>query len=503
MKPNRPNFKTIVLRNIPDSRQYRLVIASNKGVEVDRTLPEDSKHLSTPSAFLASCAQSFTDAGEGTVIVDQVPCVKFAPGVAEDDSLALAAFAEQAAKDGWKPGVGVELGNGWVSWTKDKKTYIHMGIRSLITPDPKGMVRPADTDPVMLAYRLCRYAELVGAPWRARAGVSGLQALRNLYQRPIMQRRNGKSEWVKRPLPMWHWRARTGYDELSRLHGAGDMTYTRPLSELHDWELKAAYMVPLDTRAQYLNGMSQAFLGWDLPEHTGVTSFDPMRPGFWTIYVGIGDEIPAWARPELGIPLINPMRIRPDGTTTVTTRVLSYLQEVGQRLPMIMDSYLCKAGGRYLREFSELIRDALPDAQTAGDEILRHQIKQTYKESPGMFAKAGGRIERKDWYHAIVDECRVGVLRKAHMVARSEACSGRWPVRINTDCLWYPSFTPDARDLLEALGQNPDEPPRIGQFKVEKDKVMPMAEWYAEVCKQEEYRARKAAERAERREARR
>jgi hypothetical protein len=63
------------------------------------------------------------------------------------------------------------------------------------------------------------------------------------------------------------------------------------------------------------------------------------------------------------------------------------------------------------------------------------RLKLGYAEMIGMWATPGGFVYRPDWRHMIIDEVRASILRRVINVY--EATGHLWPVRINTDAVYY------------------------------------------------------------------
>ena len=88
-------------------------------------------------------------------------------------------------------------------------------------------------------------------------------------------------------------------------------------------------------------------------------------------------------------------------------------------------------------------------AMAHGDRYRLDAVKSTYREAAGLFAHAGGSIDRADWYHTIMDRQRVTVLGHIRRIATAH---DRRPLAVHTDCLWYASGLPDWREAAAELG---------------------------------------------------
>lgn len=434
-------------------------------------------------------ARHIDSEGEITLICDRVPTYVWDD---QDDAGHLRDLVEFAKAEGWAAGTGAELGSGWITWTAvragctctvdnygdDDETChhpgaqeiaVHMGIRRMM-PETDPMIKPDDTAE-QVAVRLARYAALVGAAYRAMPGVAGMAALRNLWERPTVIKTSSGLKQASRRQPRWRWDRRTlDAPVIDRLHGAGDLNWRRPVQE---YEKSMPFVVALDVRAMYLAAAAGVMLGHDQPANMGAIPFDATIAGFWRIDT-TGHR---WARPETGVPVVNPGRIRRDGSTWVTTPVLRYLNEIGATFPEILDSWVSDQSGKWLESWAKQIRDALPDSQTTGDPHLRASIKSTYVEAIAMMSTPTGRIYRPDWTHLIRDEARMRLIRKVHKANRDH---GVWPLRVKVDCVWYPTLDDNPSALLTML-----EPKFaqgwIGQFRPDKAKSGTMAAYLTDI----------------------
>lgn len=440
-------------------------------------------------------------APEITVIVDRVPLPAFYRRPPITTAECLAEMVKRAAGldgDGWKPSAaGLELGSGWITWTRDKNTpVVHMGIRPMMDADKRSLIQP-DDDAATIAHRLQAYAKLVGASYRATAGVAGLGLLRNLYDRPVPARRPvttatgskaaGPVRYVPRPEPRFIWNA------PDKIVGAGDLSWRRVPSAEERAGMRNVFAY--DTRASYLAAAQGARLGWHAPKQTGAITWDPAQSGLYRVRVPVGAE---WADARRGVPVVNPNRINSDRTTWVAGPVLAFLSERGYALPEIVDSWTCSGvGGRdvrmditgsYLRDWAERLRDATPDAVTAGDPHLRRAIKDTYAHGVGLLARPGGRVYRQDWAATIIDEARCRLLRKIYGWHDS---TGQWPLQVKTDCVWYAANTDDAVGMGVLIGIGPF----IGNLRYEPEHSGTMADYITQGKRQAAARRQRKATR--------
>lgn len=423
--------------------------------------PISPETLTDAPALLAWCARRFPS-GEGTVIVPRPPGRVFDDG---NHPAQLAEFAEAAKLAGWSAGAGVELGKGWVTFYTDARA-VHLGIRSMIDDDP---LVSAIEDPRMLVRSLAVASRLWGAPYRATPGVAGLAALRAIYDTPRPVRRDGKTAWVRRDQPKWVWNPPV---EMYGW-GSGHLIWQR---EPTPAELAMGHVIALDTKAAYLAAAAGATLAWDAPKHTGAVTWDPSMGGFFRALIR-GTMFELFALEDAaGPPLLNPNHFEHDGTMWITTATMKELDARTGTAPDVWDSYTAHGRQTILRQWAEQIRNALPDARTAGYPQVRETGKRVYSEAVGLMAAPGGRVSRRDWHATVIEESRVRAVRKSDQAIKL----GYVPLKVKTDCFWYASPDGDPDPILRALGQDPEAPIHIGHFKLDKDKCMTMAEWLAE-----------------------
>jgi len=380
-----------------------------------------------PGWLLDQVAALFS--GAGTVIVPRVPGPYY---TADWEHLPygeqLRECARLAGERGWSTtDTAAEHGYGWLTWTKTGAPTVHMGILPMIAPAGDQLVC-ADDPPEVQADLLARYHQAVGVPWMSTAGVTGVNLARKLYERTV--RRPGKGE-ERRRQPVWIERL----DDES-LICAGDIMWSRHRTAE---EMAHAIVARWDVRMQYGAAAGVAELPVDrLRESTGPTEFDPAAAGYWRIAVPDGAW---WARNgESTPPVVNPARVRADGTVALTTPLVALLYEMGQR-PEVLDSRTTTHTDRVLREWYERLRDARlglnspkhPEECRCPECELAAAVKSTANSAVGMMGSGRGRIQRKVWQHTVQDLARANMLRKL----RSAQGYIGWPFRIEHDSVWY------------------------------------------------------------------
>jgi hypothetical protein len=158
--------------------------------------------LSNTAGVLGGAGQLFRG-GEGVIIIDHPMPFPSTPDRPELDTQRGDLLREQLA--GWK---FTEL-RAWTTFTHEDGTVVHAGwLPDLTEARQLGALLEGHEGPADLAFRLGRYAALVGVPWRYTAGVSGCAALRARFTDP----RPGSQ-------PLWRHQLPTG------LRGAGPLIW--------------------------------------------------------------------------------------------------------------------------------------------------------------------------------------------------------------------------------------------------------------------------------------
>lgn len=408
-----------------------------------------------PGWLLDQVAAMF--AGAGTVVVPKVP------GPYHTEEWAALEYGDQlrecarlAGERGWSTtDSAAEHGYGWLTWTKRGSATVHMGILPMISQTGDQLVSHED-GPEVQADLLARYHQAVGIPWMSTAGVTGVNLVRNLYERTLKstQKRSGThgtrgSYAAKaRRQPVWIERLD---DEMWR--GAGDIMWSRHRDAD---ELGRDLVGRWDIRMQYGAAAGVAELPVSaLGESTGPTMFDPDAAGYWLIAVPDGAW---WARNgETTPPVVNPSRVRADGTVPLTTPLVTLLHEMGER-PEILDSRTTTHTDRILREWYERLRDARVMFPMSDLPRLAAAVKGTANAAIGQMGSGRGRIQRRVWQHTIQDLARANQLRK---LRDAQGYIG-WPFRIEHDSVWYAVPNAAAGQAYgRALGVNP----AMGRFR--------------------------------------
>lgn len=376
-----------------------------------------------------------------------------------DEDGHLSALAAKVRERGWK----LSEIRPWTTYHRPESPTLHIGVLSHLSDHHRFPFSPATvTD---LAPLLAWWHEMTGSAYRGTPGMSGVAILRAHHSRVRAQRvagaRNIEPTWLpKTP-------GKVGYELPYGLH----MWQAPPAEKPHAWE--HGY----DVVGQHLAAMITVEVSAVGLRQTGRIEFDPRRAGWWLI------EASPWWDPRLP----DPMGYLPDQdnvvarwVTTPTAKLLADLAAQGVHGGFaVLDSWTGPGTRRVLKPFAERIRDGLAVLarvehspmlsmwQRRNLPLMRRALKQCYAETNGLFQSDGGRVCRPDWFSSVVAEARANLWRKLYRV---QAATGRSPLRVDVDNVWYAS---DSADPVASCPPGftltiTDEPGtyRLGRFKV-------------------------------------
>lgn len=371
--------------------------------------------------------------------------------------------AADAAAEGWQhsaAGIGA-----WTMWHGPDRPSIAVVVLGWLDYKRMGVSGEpylrSDHDPVTAAYLLGRYQDLTGVPYTMTAGTSGLAMIRREYAPGQGRRRTPLLKWTGEGTPA----------EDVQEHAA---VWTRPPT---DDERAMSHVIVYDARMAYLAATAAADLAVNALEHVGIDSgFDPNRAGYWLV------STPGRWQPY---PMLPPLSGRGgDKAAWLTTPTVRLLLEHGMPEEAIVDAWLSpgRTGhtARLLRRPAERLRDAVADLvdAPAEDAEVRAALKATYREMVGMLRRGTAWGARPDWADTIIATARVTLLRKAIRVGVTE---NRWPLKIDTDSLYYAASTPDpVRECPAGLSlYAPEHGAGLGKFTPKR--IMTMDDFLAEV----------------------
>jgi hypothetical protein len=279
----------------------------------------------------------------------------------------------------------------------------------------------AEDGPLEASYLLARYRQETGVPYVMTAGTSGTNMIRARYtDRPATPgRRRAKTPRLK-----WD-----GSGTPAEIDQEAACRWGRALT---DAERGMSHVIEWDLYKAYLAAESGAILAVDTLTETGVpeTGFSADIPGYWQVSA-------EWAPYEM-LPALTGRE--GTGPYWLTTPTVELLLKTGMPEEAITNAWLPEngKGSRILRPVAERLRDgiaAIPtDCQDPEEARVRDALKATYTELYGMLRRGTRWVQRRDWSDTVIAVNRANLFRRAVQVGTE---TGRWPIEIDTDCLYY------------------------------------------------------------------
>lgn len=420
------------------------------------------------AAVLNRVATAFPTDGEGVVLFSATACGRLGLPTDEDDSAftadvdgRLSAIEASCRTAGWS----LSQIRPWTTFHQPSYPTLHVGLIGCGSLCDQYRYPFAPVGMIDMAPMHAWWHELTGSAYRGTPGMAGTAILRDQLARAARKPGVREPTWhptqpeetpgYELPFTLDQWQAPTG--------DGPDKDYAS-----RQWAYEHGY----DVVGQHLAAMGTVEVSAFTLRHTGAVEFDSKRAGWWLI------RSAPWWDPRLP----DPMGYTNAGTelerwvTTPTVKLLADLSALGVHGGFqVLDSWTGPGTRRVLKPFSDTLRNALHvlarvehDPMLTGWQkrhlpLLRKGFKQCYAETFGLLGRAGGRIHRPDWHHAIVAEARSNLWRKLYRNANS----GRWPLRVDHDNVWYghDSADPVATCPEAFILAEPDQY-RLGRFKV-------------------------------------
>lgn len=379
-----------------------------------------------------------------------------------------------AARDGWSYGQRADQPppkpNPWTTVWRDKAAGIIVVVPSWSLGDG-GQLPQVDQDdrptPVQLAQRVERFAQLWGLPYRWAPNITGLRRLKHLHRET---RGITITKTISMPPP------------FTRAVGEREVIWHRAPT---DAEAALAQVVVYDGNAMYPAAANSLVVGLDREaQHLtdGPVTFNPKCAGAWKVAGASGLQFPGGASMP-GLDKVLTVDAKEE-SMWVSTPMLRLFTEWGLD-PAIVEAWVWPAEdcGRVFDTYYKVIRGALTQLPRDGDpetRALRKTVKACANHSLGALAQHSATRAgvdpwwRPDWNRAVVANASSKLLRT---VAQVGAQTGRWPLAVRVDCLYYAADDGDPVSVApEGLSLNAETP---GKFKVVG--AQPMAEVLAEL----------------------
>jgi hypothetical protein len=350
-----------------------------------------------------------------------------APGKTESVPLA------RAREQGWE----VREERVWMTFVRKdggrQERTIHVGIVPWLSPTTFALY--AAGDPLLMQWRMYEWTRMLGVPFTGeQVGVSGHNIIRD--------------RCTLKKTPRWHLPANGELIEPARKTTELPFNWRGPQPE-------SGWIFQFDATAQHMAALNNVHVSGDLLQHR--KPGEPVRknpPGYYRVIP------PAWSLPRSLPHPIGRLNDDPGTPKWVTHVTLDFLMELHEDYgivdpPELLDSWTSDYRCRAFRTFGEILSNALRESATYAeehpeDQVMHTAVKNVYKATVGMMARPGGRIYRPDWTHAVIAQARCDLWRKAWREGSRQRYraprtgdvligSGAWPVRMETDALWYAS----------------------------------------------------------------
>lgn len=272
---------------------------------------------------------------------------------------------------------------------------------------------------------MAEWQRLMGVPWYGAAG----DALNAVVRATGRLKIKGKSTE-----PAW-W-SHTGPDGDPREAPYYPSSWRRDATEDH------AYLICFDRCRAYLGAMMCTDVAAFGLRRKHAIPFDRGQSGWWLARVA------DWRHPELMPDPAGYGPTTPDGLRWLTTPTLSLVDDLAQSGKHggfeIVDSWLSVSKSDILKPAATLYRkawDELDGYNTATAGLIRDSIKEGYRQGHTFWIRnKASEIQRADWSAAWIATNRCNGWRKAWEIGQK---TGYWPVKWDTDAMWYPSITDD------------------------------------------------------------
>jgi hypothetical protein len=360
----------------------------------------------------------------------------------------------EAGRAGWTTSA---IGD-WSTFRGDGRPVLHVAITPVLdlATDREGIVSDfplfarVDQGGIRTTVRALRlYQDATkGIPWHGNPGMACLGIQRELAPRKDGTKGSKPPTWKPHPLePDGITRIPTGPDYGPDGAAESDLL-PRHFTRRPDLRWTHGY----DWNRAYISAMILLEVApWTL-KHTGRIPYSKRLAGWWQV------ELPhhRTADGRLELTWNHPGMPHPAGYSEsdspirwVTGPTMALLEELtaegvfgGVR---ILDSWTGPARDWVMRPLGECLRDAYTGVAALSDDptevaLVRAALKQAGREGPGLWNKGANWIYRPDWWYALVALTRCNIWRA---MWREGKTSGRWPLMIDRDQMWYESELED------------------------------------------------------------
>lgn len=407
-----------------------LTLTEKHSMADDRICPLPTRRPRGVGELLEAVSEKLEDGG---VLALSGDWTAYIPAVVVSGESGVSWELTEPAARGRRWTATVQAGDTWIRWRRDDGRSLWMA--DLDGMEAGGRSTPlVDGDPYTTAIRWHQWATLTGRPWIGTPGMTGNDLLINA--------------WCRGAAPRWQDRDYAG------ITGECERPYSA-----RRWSVEhSGPVVGYDVNKAYLSAYQSAELAADALEHAVRPGLDRSRGGFWRV------QLEPWADGRLPDPA-GYGHVLEDGTRWLTTPTLALIEDLTEAGRhggySILEAYTAPAR-RITRTWAERIRDIIHDTTGADMPHLAAAAGRVYKATWGMWARPTGRIRRQDWHHTILATARMTLWRKIDRYAQQE---DRWPVRIETDAVFYPCDGRPWRDQAPRGMRLDDSGMKPGAFK--------------------------------------
>jgi hypothetical protein len=328
------------------------------------------------------------------------------------------------------------------------------------TPAETFDLAPAD---IVDAFGL--WARLVGTPYNGTPGSAGTTAVRAFATAGKGER---KPTWEPRELG-----PEGAYEVPYQLPTReGDRpTFNRGLDEIPE---DHAWLHGYDAKRAYLAAFNSTYVcPWTLRNTGAKTEYSGKLAGWWLVEVEPWEPgkygHAGWESNCLPDPAGYPRAFDEPGpkwaadtgrtvrwVTGPTMQLLTDLREEGLHEGYTIHDSWTGPAHRVLRPVYERFRSAWLAPETQPDPArpdyrtltaLQAGFKDLYRKTWGMLDYEYSQVRRPDWHHAVLAGFRANLWRRLRAVGEE---SGRWPVSIDTDNVYYSSAEEDPMKAVPA-----------------------------------------------------
>lgn len=293
----------------------------------------------------------------------------------------------------------------WIRWTRDDRSIWTVDLDVI---EPGGRSAPLiHSNPIVTAMQLHRWTETTGHNWIGTPGMTGSALLVD-----------GWGEHRASYTPRWQTRLPWPYGDI-------EVPYT-PMQWYREYD---GPIHGYDANKAYLSSLVNVELPADDLQHRRRPTFDPKEGGVWRV------DLAPWHRSaELPDPA-GYGHVQDDGTRWLTTPTMTLIHQLAERGDHMgyttLESWTAPAR-RITRHWAQRLSEII----ALSDSPLPAAAGRVYKETYGMWRRQSGRVRRPDWHYATVAMARANLWRKMDKFSREQH---RYPVRIETDALFYPT----------------------------------------------------------------